>query len=535
MADRTTTSDMLITDFVENYMEKLFYFCLKRTGSDKEAEDLTQDIALNIVAELRKGGIPTSFFAWVWQIARNRYSAWADNKHKMLAFSQYYDGGEDFTVGDDPDLLDGLIHADDISLLRRELAFISADYRNIVVSYYIDNASIHDIANLFDLPEGTVKTKLYRARKKLKEGMDVAREFGQKSYKPEQIYFRASGSQPSGLPWSAVGRKIPTNILLHASNNPSTVEELAIELGIAAPYMEEEVELLTQATLLKKMDNGKYITNFFIHDRQSQLDIYNALRSGSSHRSMLIDKIINESLPEIRSLGIAGDGIDDGTIKWWLVLHLVDYCIRATSGYDIFTPPKRANGESWGFVGYEQVQLPENTFCGLNSNGNGGANFSAYKIDDYGLRNQVGEMSYSGAVLLGDMLKNNRSALSLTNSERGVWNEIDGRYAHADESGRVIPDILVITSENMEKINDIIRNNPMYPALIENVKKAKEDVENILRSCNNEVLHGQLAYYTSMCMYDMRMMTVHDEVDSGRLALPQDPGKSRIGMILSLS
>ena len=39
----------LINEFVESYMEKVFYFCLKKTGNNIEAEDLTQDIALQII------------------------------------------------------------------------------------------------------------------------------------------------------------------------------------------------------------------------------------------------------------------------------------------------------------------------------------------------------------------------------------------------------------------------------------------------------------------------------------------------------
>ena len=55
----------LIAEFAENYMEKLFYFCLKKTGNNTEAEDLAQDIALQIITALNKGTIPTSFSAWV--------------------------------------------------------------------------------------------------------------------------------------------------------------------------------------------------------------------------------------------------------------------------------------------------------------------------------------------------------------------------------------------------------------------------------------------------------------------------------------
>ena len=36
----------LILDYTENYMEKVFYFCLKKTSDRKEAEELTQDLSL---------------------------------------------------------------------------------------------------------------------------------------------------------------------------------------------------------------------------------------------------------------------------------------------------------------------------------------------------------------------------------------------------------------------------------------------------------------------------------------------------------
>ena len=81
MQETNERRDTLIHAFAENYMEKLFYFCLKKTGCNEEAEDLTQDIVIQIIDALNKGTIPANFSAWVWQIARNRYSVWAKEKH----------------------------------------------------------------------------------------------------------------------------------------------------------------------------------------------------------------------------------------------------------------------------------------------------------------------------------------------------------------------------------------------------------------------------------------------------------------------
>jgi RNA polymerase sigma factor (sigma-70 family) len=269
-----TLTDKLISEYTHNYIGKLFYFCLKKTGNTHEAEDLTSDISLNIIAELQKGIIPASFSAWIWRIARNRYSAWADSKHRRNTSVSGADINS-LELADEKALIeDNFIHIDELKLLRRELAFITSDYRKIVVAYYIDDMSVKDIANLLGLPEGTVKTRLFRSRNILKEGMSMAREFGVMSYKPENIGFIMNGiCGRSGEPWSIMNRNLCKNILLAAYRTPSSAKELSIELGVALPYMEDELNVLTKATLLKK--NGeKYETYIFIVSAQAQEKIY---------------------------------------------------------------------------------------------------------------------------------------------------------------------------------------------------------------------------------------------------------------------
>ena len=68
--------------FVSEYFQKIFYFCLKKTSDTRQAEELSQDIAVNVLTELNKGTEIDNFPAWVWRIARSRYSVWADRKHK---------------------------------------------------------------------------------------------------------------------------------------------------------------------------------------------------------------------------------------------------------------------------------------------------------------------------------------------------------------------------------------------------------------------------------------------------------------------
>ena len=270
MQETNKMRDQLINEFAENYMEKLFYFCLKKTGSHIEAEDLTQDVALQIITALNKGTIPTSFSAWIWQIARNRYSVWANEKHNRNESVTGSDIG-DYEIEDESEnILDEMIHTEQMALLRRELAFIKSDYRNIVVAYYIENKSVRDIASSLSLSISAVQQRLHRARIILKEGMNMAREFGKLSYNPENIAFWVNGLHGANHePWNYISRSLCKNILLAAYRNPATAEELAMEVGVALPYMEEELSTLVDATLMKKNGN-KYETNIFIVSAEAQ-------------------------------------------------------------------------------------------------------------------------------------------------------------------------------------------------------------------------------------------------------------------------
>ena len=316
MTEYTSTKDRLIGEFTENYLKTLFYFCLKKTGNSIEAEDLASDIALNILASLNKGIVPDSFSAWVWTIARNRYSVWAANKHRRRNSEMDFEEGgcaeELLSAGAEDDL----IRKEERALLRRELAFVSSDYRNIVLAYYIEDRSVKDIALSLGMPEGTVKARLFRARTILKEGMNMAREFGVRSYKPEEVSFVSNGAQPSGLPWSAVQGMIPKNLLLQASGNPSTPEELSIELGIAMPYVEDEVRKLVDATLMKKLDNGKYITDFFIINKECRMELYVAASKDQAVRNKLYNEIATDLVKSISDIGVRRYGLSDEELKW---------------------------------------------------------------------------------------------------------------------------------------------------------------------------------------------------------------------------
>lgn len=521
------TSEQRIKEYVENYLGKIFYFCLRKTGDEHTAEDLASDIGLSVLCELHRGVDPENFAAWVWQIARNRFCRWAEARHRAgenLVRSDM----DDLEISDGLSIENELIHSEDLSLLRRELAFIANDYRQIVIAYYLENRSIHEIAASLHLPEGTVKSKLFRARNILKEGMSMARTFGKRSYQPENISFVATGNQPSGLPWSAVQRSVPKNILLQANNNPSTIDDLSMELGIARPYMEEEVELLVKATLLEKIGDT-YVTNFCILDRDTRLEAYRITREKATELSPVISAWVDAHLPEIRSLLLHGEHLDDNTIRWWAIPYAIDLLIDSICSSA--APPPRSNGESWGFIGYEIANIPEETLITQDgSTCNNGAAFWTYSL--YG--NVTGgswrqhPRPWSDTVaFFDDCLRNHRTLSSFSENEKKIWENIDRKYAHVSPSGEIIPDVVVLTEEGKKGFSDLLSLCPSMQALY---RQMYDGLKNLLNRVSHKILHGGLEFIISIELVYTRRMTVNDLLANGYLQIPDGPDKFTLGM-----
>ena len=370
--------DQLIRSFTEHHFGKLFYFCLKRTGHSAEAEDLMQDISVHVLSALNKGTVPSSFSAWVWQIARNRYSVWAANKHRR---SDRVTGDpiDDYEIADTHAVpLDEMIHAEQLALIRRELSFIRSDYRNIVVAYYIKNRRIRDIASSLSLSESTVKSRLFRAREILKEGMNMAREFGKRSYNPEEITFTNSCSHfgDNGQPWSILSHAIYKNIFLEAYGNPSTAEELSLELGIALPYMEDELKFLTKQTFLVKCGN-KYETSFPIIGKDVQEQVWNYNSSLTDKLAHLLEKLIDDYAAACTAHGVSfyGSHIGYEEAKWVLLMKAFDFFAYTDSRKIEYT--KRPDNGRWDIVGYQIADIPHIPAVGLHGSA---SNFSQYQF-----------------------------------------------------------------------------------------------------------------------------------------------------------
>ena len=452
MIDDKIIAEELIRDFTENYMGKVFYFCLRKTNDSYEAEDLASDITLSVISALSKNLVPRNFSAWVWQIARNQYSKWAAGKSKKLKRTESTDV-DGFDVEDDYRFEETLVTEELLLLVKRELAFISSDYRDILVAFYIDDRKIRDIAASLKLPEGTVKTKLFRARNILKEGIDMAREFGRRSYKPEEISFSNSCSSfgEFGQPWTILNHSMYKNIFLEVYNNPETSEQLALELGIALPYMEDELEFLVRETFLTK-NRDKYETSFPIISKEAQIKLQEEIDKWTPQATEMLEKFVETvcSVFEKNGESFYGNYQTYEDAKWTLLMSAYDHFGYRAKGYG-FEYTKRPNNGAWDITGYENVDLKNPPHVGLHGSYSD-TRFSQYKFGYHDIHRKTPEYLSKEE---GDALKSVIDG-KIDDVKHGIIENLI-KYGYIKvEDGKYIPQVLVIKdfNEAIESMND---------------------------------------------------------------------------------
>lgn len=444
-------TEMTLTEiYTKEYLEKIFYYCLKKTHSEEDANELAADISCEIITAFKLRPEPKNLDSWIWKVASNRYKRWAKQKWfspEQVDIDDIYD-----SIPDNESVEDAAVLSESMALMRRELAFIRSDYRNILVAHYFEEKSVSVIAKEFNLPIGTVKTKLQNSRKKLKEGMNMAREFGKRSYKPENVNFVMSGRNgDNGQPWSLVTHLLCKNIFLEAYENPQTAEELSLELGIALPYMEDELERLTREELMRKYDNGKYETNFKIISREEQLKEFETCKK--------IQKPLTDKLCTLIDTYMEKDGakVDMNNIgyeaaKWALLVKTFDWFDMSYFG-DKFSKsyPKRPDNGQWELTGFETPDFAQPYFvgqhgCMIDTNDktqNLDIHFSQYKFHYMSMGNRTPLfLKYNEALTLYNVVMNNIDKCE------DVYIEKLLEYGYLRKDGeKIVPNLVVFDRE----------------------------------------------------------------------------------------
>ena len=342
--ERKTAAEIL-----SQSLDKLYGYCYSKLYDKEQAEDLTNDIICCVLENIEKLKCDEAFYGYMWKIAENRFKAFIRKKNESFEEYNVQNIGCYLQTPESQ-----AIYEEDINLLRRELSLLSKQYRDVTVAYYIQNQSCSDIAKAQNVSIEMVKYYLFKSRKILKESIEMSREFGEKSYNPGMFRpdFWGGNSNPY---FKLFDRKLPGNIVLAAYEKPLTVQQLSVELGVSVPYLEEELEILSEHQIITE-NNGKYQTNIIIFKEDYENEAEKLFEPIFKPCSALLKSSIDVKFAEIKEKYFNIAGYDDNRIKW-SVINLIlmfaldkanESCIEKYGDY-----PKLSNG-SCGFVyGYD--------------------------------------------------------------------------------------------------------------------------------------------------------------------------------------
>ncbi len=152
---------------VRRHQERVFRFVLRMLGSRDEAMDLTQDSFLKAWNALPGWRPEARFATWLFQIARNAARDLLRRRQRVEFVPLDADvSGE--TAGDQSDPAPSpeqrLAGRQRLGLLERALAALPAEQREILLLRELEDMSYAEIAATLDINEGTVKSRLARAR-----------------------------------------------------------------------------------------------------------------------------------------------------------------------------------------------------------------------------------------------------------------------------------------------------------------------------------------------------------------------------------
>lgn len=159
---------------VQRYQDRLYNTIYRLVGSADNARDLLQDTFVKAYENLGTFHGGSSLYTWLFRIAVNT-SLSHRRKRKWIQVGSPA-GGEDGppalagvtdTAAADP--ADRLMATETEALVQQALGSLDDEHRTVIVLRDIQHCDYHEIAEILDVPTGTVKSRLHRARLMMRE------------------------------------------------------------------------------------------------------------------------------------------------------------------------------------------------------------------------------------------------------------------------------------------------------------------------------------------------------------------------------
>ncbi len=177
---RLRNGDMqALGELYERYKTRVFRTALAITHDRSAAEDILQECFLRVLryADSLRTDIPLQM--WLYRVAVNQSYTWVQRRKRYIRPLESILG----LVAPLSLLPESFVERSELQdLVRRAIIRLPLSHRVVVVLFYLENLSLKEIAEVMEIPEGTVKSRLHYARRTLKKLLSEQRRV------PEVIY-----------------------------------------------------------------------------------------------------------------------------------------------------------------------------------------------------------------------------------------------------------------------------------------------------------------------------------------------------------
>lgn len=163
---------LAFNEIYQRYASRLCYYFTRKLKHDKEkGEDFVHDLFAKIIDRPELFDPERKFKTWIYSVANNM----CINEYKKMAVRSNTSGGltSDLPVSSgNTSVIDQVEENNFSSDLERELAAMDEKHSSVFCLRHIDGLSVKEVAEVLEINEGTVKSRLFYAMKKIAEALN---------------------------------------------------------------------------------------------------------------------------------------------------------------------------------------------------------------------------------------------------------------------------------------------------------------------------------------------------------------------------
>ncbi len=157
---------------VKAYEKKIYNLALRYVNSNEDACDISQEIFIRIYKKISSFKEESSFSTWVYRVAVNACidHIRKNKKNNTISLHKDNDDEDDEQIEIADTSYSPEIVYDKIELresIKKAFNYLSEEHRQVIILRDINGFNYDDIGRILDISEGTVKSRIFRAREKL--------------------------------------------------------------------------------------------------------------------------------------------------------------------------------------------------------------------------------------------------------------------------------------------------------------------------------------------------------------------------------